>query len=40
MAIARAARRWAEKNLGVDSQVQAYEALYSTLVEGRTHRGN
>jgi glycosyltransferase involved in cell wall biosynthesis len=30
-AIAQAARRWAEQNLDLDSQVRAYEALYSSL---------
>lgn len=33
-AIATAARRWAEQNLALDSQVRAYEALYSALVPG------
>jgi glycosyltransferase involved in cell wall biosynthesis len=35
-AMAQAARRWAEKNLDLGSRVQAYEALYASLVEGGT----
>jgi glycosyltransferase involved in cell wall biosynthesis len=31
-AIAKAARRWAEKNLDLDSQVRAYEALYEEIL--------
>ena len=32
-AIAKAARRWAEQNLNLDSWVRAYEALYSSLAQ-------
>jgi glycosyltransferase involved in cell wall biosynthesis len=37
-AIARAARRWAERNLDLDSRVRAYEALYTSLIEDRESR--
>jgi glycosyltransferase involved in cell wall biosynthesis len=33
-AIAKAARRWAEENLRLDSRVRAYEELYTSLVGG------
>ena len=32
--IAKAARQWAEQNLGMDAQVRAYEDLYTSLLEG------
>jgi glycosyltransferase involved in cell wall biosynthesis len=34
-ALARSARRWAEKHLDADQQVEAYEALYSSIANGR-----
>jgi polysaccharide biosynthesis protein PslH len=37
-AIATAARRWAEAHMDSDTQVRAYEALYSSVVNGRNHR--
>jgi glycosyltransferase involved in cell wall biosynthesis len=37
--IAKAARLWAEQNLDLDSSVRAYEALYSSLVEGPLRSG-
>lgn len=37
-AIATAARRWAEEHMHAETQVRAYEALYSTLVDDR-HNG-
>jgi glycosyltransferase involved in cell wall biosynthesis len=37
-AIATAARRWAEEHMHSETQVRAYESLYSSLVNGR-HNG-
>jgi glycosyltransferase involved in cell wall biosynthesis len=34
-ALARSARRWAEAHLDADKQVQAYEALYSSVANDR-----
>ena len=32
--IAKAARQWAERHLGMDAQVRAYEDLYACLIDG------
>lgn len=37
--IAEAARRWADENLGLDTQARAYENLYAGLVGSRVTRG-
>jgi glycosyltransferase involved in cell wall biosynthesis len=37
-AIATAARRWAEAHLDSETQVRAYEALYTSIVSGRNHQ--
>jgi glycosyltransferase involved in cell wall biosynthesis len=34
-ALARSARRWAEQHLDADKQVEAYEALYASVANGR-----
>jgi glycosyltransferase involved in cell wall biosynthesis len=34
VALARAARGWAEQHLGMDAQVRAYEELYASLLDG------
>ena len=36
--IATAARQWAEAHMDSDTQVRAYEALYSSVVNGGNHR--
>jgi len=35
--LGRAARRWAEEHLDLDSRVRSYEALYSSLAEDGGH---